>query len=78
MTMFITGILSALFFVMAVIVGAAVGWVLRGKWQRYTRKTLQQEISEQEELERQQEEAAFQAMLHYNVENVYGEGGTKE
>lgn len=67
------GAALALVFIAALAAAVALGWFLRGRWASHRKRTLSRELGEQVELERQQDEAAFQALMHYNVAMAYGE-----
>jgi hypothetical protein len=58
--------------------GVLLGWKLKGVYEQHTRQTAEDTRTEEQKRQVRQEQAAFEAMMHYNIDTAYGQDKTLE
>lgn len=52
--------------------GAIIGWKSRIAYENHNQKVIRQELTDEERRKFQEDQAAFSAMINYNVDMAYG------
>lgn len=52
--------------------GAIIGWKARVAYENHNQKVIREELTDEERRRFQEDQAAFSAMINYNVDTAYG------